>query len=128
MPRLVVLYNAIAAQSAVEAQVVASYEGAVLTALEDVERALVAFEGSRQRLTSLQAARTAADTAATLARTQYAAGLTDFQTVLNTERTVLSAQESVAITEGDRVAALVELYKALGGGWSPSTGAEATGS
>lgn len=120
--------NAIAAQSAVAAQAVAGYEGAVLTALEDVERALVAFEGNRQRLVSLQAARAAADTAATLARTQYAAGLADFQTVLNTERTVLSAQESVAVTEGDRVAALVQLYKALGGGWSPATGAEATGS
>lgn len=116
----------IAAQGAVQAQAVATYEGTVLTALEDVERALVAFERSRDRLNALEAAATAADTAATLARTQYAAGLIDFQTVLSTERTVLSVQESVVVTTGDRMAALVQLYRALGGGWSPATTTETT--
>lgn len=114
------------AQAAVQAQTVAAYEGAVLTALEDVERALVAFESSRARLEALETALTAAGNAATLARTQYASGLTDFQTVLNTERTVLTVQESVAVTRGDRVAALIQLYKALGGGWSPATTTEAS--
>lgn len=110
----------IAIQSAVQEQAVASYEAVVLTALEDVENALVSFEGSRQRLASLEEAATAARDAALLARTQYAAGLTDFQTVLNTERTVLSVQDSVALTAGDRVTALIQLYKAVGGGWSPA--------
>lgn len=116
----------IAAQGAVQAQAVATYEGTVLTALEDVERALVAFERSRDRLDALEAAAAAADSAASLARTQYAAGLIDFQTVLSTERTVLSVQESVAVTTGDRMAALVQLYRALGGGWSPATTTETT--
>ena len=116
----------IAAQGAVQAQAVATYEGTVLTALEDVERALVAFERSRDRLNALEAAATAAGTAASLARTQYAAGLIDFQTVLSTERTVLSVQESVVVTTGDRMAALVQLYRALGGGWSPATTTETT--
>lgn len=118
----------IEAQAAVQAQSVAVYEGTVLTALEDVERALVAFDASRVRLESLRAALTAAESAAALARTQYSAGLIDFQTVLNTERTVLAVQESVAVTGGDRVAALVQLYKALGGGWSPPTQTETTAS
>ncbi|MEO8195231.1 MAG: efflux transporter outer membrane subunit [Thermoanaerobaculia bacterium] len=107
----------IAIQSAVQEQAVANYEGVVLTALEDVESALVAFETSRQRLASLQAAADASASAALLAQSQYAAGLTDFQTVLSTERTLLSVQDSVALTQGDRVTALVQLYKALGGGW-----------
>jgi outer membrane protein TolC len=55
-----------------------------------------------------------------LARNQYTSGLTDFQTVLDTERTVLSVQDSIASTEGDRLTALVQLYKSLGGGWTPS--------
>lgn len=113
----------IAIQSAVQEQAVVSYETTVLTALEEVENALVAFEKSRQRLTSLSAAADAASNAALLARSQYTAGLEDFQTVLDTERTVLSVQDSVATTEGDRMTALVQLYKALGGGWSPASAA-----
>jgi outer membrane protein TolC len=112
----------IAVQSAVQEQVVANYESTVLTALEDVENALIAFEKSRQRLMSLSAAADAANNAAVLARSQYTAGLADFQTVLDTERTVLSVQDSVATTEGDRLTALVQLYKALGGGWSQAAG------
>lgn len=118
----------IEAQAAVQAQSVAAYEAAVLTALEDVERALVNFESSRARLDALSTALGAAENAAALARTQYASGLTDFQTVLNTERTVLTVQESVAVTRGDRVAALVQLYKALGGGWSAAPTTEASAS
>lgn len=115
-------------QSATQEQAVASYESTVLTALEDVERALVAYEKNGERLTSLTAAADAANNATLLARSQYAAGLSDFQTVLNTERTLLSVQESVAVTEGDRVSALVQLYKALGGGWTPQAISGTTGS
>ncbi|HQZ38309.1 MAG TPA: TolC family protein [Vicinamibacterales bacterium] len=50
----------IAIQSAVQEQAVASYESVVLTALEDVENALVAFEKGRERLASLNAAADAA--------------------------------------------------------------------
>lgn len=117
----------IAVQSAVQEQAVASYESTVLTALQEVESALVAFEKSRVRLASLATAAEAAANAALLAKNQYAAGLADFQTVLDTERAVLTVQESVALTEGDRVTALVQLYKALGGGWAPAPAAAAAG-
>jgi multidrug efflux system outer membrane protein len=90
----------------------------VLLALEEVENALVAFEKNRLRLESLSQAREAASNAALLAQTQYQAGLTDFQTVLDTQRTVLSVEDSVAATRGDRLTALIQLYKALGGGWN----------
>jgi NodT family efflux transporter outer membrane factor (OMF) lipoprotein len=108
----------IAIQGEAQEQAVIAYEATVLTALEEVENALVSFETTRERLETLRAAETAASNAALLARSQYTAGLADFQTVLDTERTVLSVQDSVAATEGDRVTALVQLYKALGGGWT----------
>jgi outer membrane protein, multidrug efflux system len=107
-------------QSAVQEQAVASYDATVLLALEEVENALVAFEKNRLRLASLSAAQEAANNAALLAQTQYQAGLTDFQTVLDTQRTVLSVEDSVATTRGDRITALIQLYKALGGGWNAS--------
>lgn len=105
-------------QSAVLDQRLDAYQGTLLTALEDVENALVSLEKHRERLLTLQSAQASAEAAAQLARAQYAAGLTDFQRVLDTQRTVLSVQDSVAATAGDRAAALVQLFKAVGGGWS----------
>jgi NodT family efflux transporter outer membrane factor (OMF) lipoprotein len=113
----------IAVRTAAQDAAVASYEGVVLAAFEEVEDALVALEGARQRLVSLSAAAEAAKSAAELARARYAAGLADFQTVLDTGRTVLSIQDGIASTRGARVAALIQLYKALGGGWSTETAA-----
>lgn len=95
------------------------YQAAVLTALKDVEDALVALQGDTERLARLQAASSAAANAELLARMRYQSGLIDFRTVLDTQRTLLSAQDSVASTQATLSADHVRLYKALGGGWSP---------
>lgn len=104
-------------QEAALEQVRVTYESAVLTALKDVEDALVALQGDRERLQRLQAAADAASNAALLAQQRYASGLIDFATVLETQRTQLSAQDSVASTAASVAADHVRLYKALGGGW-----------
>ncbi len=105
------------AQEAALEQARVAYEAVVLTALKDVEDALVALQGDRARLINLQNAATAASNAALLAQQRYASGLIDFQTVLQTQRTQLTAQDSVASTQADISADHVRLYKALGGGW-----------
>jgi hypothetical protein len=84
------------AQQAALEQAQASYRGVVLTALKDVEDALVALRGDRERATRLQQAATAATQAARLARQRYDSGLVDFQTVLDTQRNQLSTQDSLA--------------------------------
>jgi len=115
-----------AARAAVDAQQAAleraraAYQAAVLAALRDVEDALVALGGTRERLLSLRQAADAAGNAALLADYQYQGGLIDFQTVLDTQRTLLSVRDSVASTEAELGGDYVRLYKALGGGWSPS--------
>jgi NodT family efflux transporter outer membrane factor (OMF) lipoprotein len=105
-------------QDAVQEQALIAYEAAVLTALEDVENALVSLSENRKRKIALAAAVEAARNAALLARYRYTAGLIDFQTVLDTERTQLTVEESLATAEADGATALIRLYKALGGGWS----------
>lgn len=105
------------AQEAALEQARVAYEAVVLTALKDVEDALVALQGDRARLINLQNAAMAASNAALLAQQRYASGLIDFQTVLQTQRTQLTAQDSVASTQADISADHVRLYKALGGGW-----------
>jgi NodT family efflux transporter outer membrane factor (OMF) lipoprotein len=106
-------------QEAALDQARASHRAAVLTALKDVEDALVAMRGDRERLANLRNAADAADNAALLARQRYASGLVDFQTVLETQRSQLSAQDSVASGSAELAADHVRLYKALGGGWQP---------
>jgi NodT family efflux transporter outer membrane factor (OMF) lipoprotein len=97
----------------------AAYEATLLTALKDVEDALVALRGNRERLLYLQRAAEAAGNAALLARYRYSSGLIDFQTVLDTQRTQLTTQDGVAAASADLSADHVRLYKALGGGWQP---------
>ena len=95
----------------------ANYHKAVLTALSDVENALVSLANSRRRVVTLGAAVDDSRNALLFAQSQYRAGLVDFQTLLDSERTLLSSQDSLAQARADRATALVQLYKALGGGW-----------
>ena len=105
-------------QEAALEQTRASYQAVVLTALKDVEDALVALKGDRERQLHLKNAATAAGNAALLAQQRYSSGLIDFQTVLQTQRSLLTAQDSVASNSADLSADHVRLYKALGGGWN----------
>ncbi len=107
------------AQQATMNQANAAYQATVLTALSEVEDALVALQGDRVRLLHLQNAYQSADIAAALARQRYGSGLVDFQTVLETQRTRLSSQDSVAMARASVSADQVRLVKALGGGWLP---------
>ena len=95
----------------------ADYHKAVLTALSDVENALVSLANSRRRVVTLGSAVSDSRDALLFAQSQYRAGLIDFQTVLDTQRTLLSSQDSLAQARADRATALIQLYKALGGGW-----------
>ena len=83
-------------QEAALEQARVGYEATVLAALQEVEDALVALQGERERQVRLQAAAQAAGNAALLAQNRYQSGLIDFQAVLETQRTLLSTQDGVA--------------------------------
>lgn len=104
-------------QDALREQTLVAYEQAVLTALEDVENALAAFANAQRRREALELAAESARNAALLAQHRYATGLTDFQAVLDTSRTVLAVEDSRASAQAEQATALIQLYKALGGGW-----------
>lgn len=114
------------AQRAAYDQAGATYQATVLTALQEVEDALVALRFDRERLLRLQNASASASMAATLASQRYSSGLVDFQAVLETQRSRLSTQDSVASARAAVSADHVRLYKALGGGWLPSEASAAT--
>jgi multidrug efflux system outer membrane protein len=95
----------------------AAYELTVLRALEETENAFAIYSTERQRLESVVDQATASRRAAELARIQYREGALDFLRLLDAERTLLEAEDQVAAAEAALNAAVVRIYKALGGGW-----------
>lgn len=96
-----------------------AYEKTVLSALQEVEDALIELRNARERLQTLRRASEAAGNAALLARHRYESGVIDFQPVLQTQATLLSVQDKAANAQATLGLAHVHLYKALGGGWLP---------
>jgi NodT family efflux transporter outer membrane factor (OMF) lipoprotein len=114
----------IAQQTATADAALASYRQAVLTALSDVENALVAVDRSKAREIQLGIAEDAARESVRLATARYQAGLIDFQTLLNSQASLLNTQDSHTVSRANRASAAIQLYKALGGGWDvPATAA-----
>jgi outer membrane protein, multidrug efflux system len=111
------LRSQLRSQRAATEGALAAYRQSVLTSLEDVENALIALNAARVRQAQFAIAFEAANNSAILARIQYRSGLTDFQQLLEAERSLLSARDGMASSRGDEALALVQLYRALGGGW-----------
>jgi len=109
----------IAAEEARTEQLLAAYERTVLLALEEVEGAMIAFDTELERRTRLAESVDATQRSLDLVLTQYRAGLTDFQNVLDTQRSLRNQQDDLAASEGLVIKNLISLYRALGGGWDP---------
>ena len=95
----------------------ANYTATLVNALEETENALEGISASEKRAEDLKKALALSQSAADLAQIQYEAGLTDFQTVLNTQRTLFSAEETFESNKADRSTNYIKLFTALGGGW-----------
>jgi outer membrane protein, multidrug efflux system len=104
-------------QNAREEQALAQYEKTVLTALEDVEDALVAYTREQVRRGALMAAVEANQRATGLANERYIKGLGDFLNVLEAQRSLYASQDQLVQSERTVVSDLIALYKAVGGGW-----------
>ncbi len=108
----------IKALNAVEEQTFQTYRGTILTALSEVEDSLIACRSTTERLAILEKATAAAREAAELAQQRYQAGVTDISTVLDAQRSLLGLEGSLFNVRANRTIAYIQLYKALGGGWS----------
>lgn len=97
----------------------ANYRGMQLTALQDVEDALVSLRTDRARVEQLEGVVAASERAAVMARQRFASGLVDFQIVLETQRSQLAAQDAKAQADASVSSDQIRLYSALGGGWKP---------
>lgn len=100
------------------------YEQSVLVALEETEGALAQFSSARQRRDYLKVSVEQSGKAVSIARTQYENGLVDLLPVLDAQRTALLAQLELVGSETNLLNSLVQLFKALGGGWDDAIGTD----
>ena len=97
-----------------------TYQQVVLQAFHDVDNALTNYSAEQLRNQQLARAVDQARQALALARQQYTGGLATFLDVLTAERTLFSSEQSYADSTTTISTNLVQLYKALGGGWETS--------
>jgi multidrug efflux system outer membrane protein len=104
-------------QKALQEQSLVTYQQTVLTALQDVESALVASSREAQRRASLADAVESNRKAVQYSIQLYTEGQVDFLNVLNAQRSLYVSQQALVQSTHDISTDLVALYKALGGGW-----------
>ena len=99
-------------------EALAEFDGTVLQSLRETETALSAYANSLRRREALQAARNEAEVAARIVRAQQREGQVDSLALLDAERTFAEAEAELANARGQVATAQIDLFRALGGGWS----------
>lgn len=95
----------------------ASYEKTVLTALEEVENALTAYNEEQYRIQKIKSSVDASKNVNEITRARYSAGLIDFQEVLDAQRVVFNQEDDLATSQGELIQHLIDIYWSMGGGW-----------
>jgi len=99
-----------------------SYEQTVLLALEEVNDALVGVRATRDVAAAQERQADALRSAFRLADRRYQNGISSYLEVLDAQRNLFTAELALAQAQRLQLAAAVELYKALGGGWPVAAG------
>jgi multidrug efflux system outer membrane protein len=94
------------------------YRSSILVALREVADTLVSLEKVRERIAQQQVEVTAAREALRLSDIRYVGGVADYLEVLDTQRVLYVSETDLARSRQSELQASVQLYRALGGGWS----------
>jgi multidrug efflux system outer membrane protein len=100
---------------------VAQYEAAVLTAFREVEDALVAVRQLQIQVEASGRQVEAARRAVELAGDRYQGGVDSYLTLLDAQRVLFDAELDESGLQRQQRVSMVQLYKALGGGWDTVT-------
>jgi NodT family efflux transporter outer membrane factor (OMF) lipoprotein len=98
-------------------QQLVDYLNTVLQAQSEVENAIIAYLKSHEQLVSYRLAAAASQRSVDVATIQYKEGSTDFNTLVSTLNANVQQQDLLSAAQGEVATNLVQVYKALGGGW-----------
>ncbi|MGE3637818.1 MAG: efflux transporter outer membrane subunit [Pirellulales bacterium] len=119
------LRNNVRYQEALFQELVTTYQQTALSAAGEAEDAIVFFLKSQDRAKALNASAAAWRDGTSLLETQYRGQMIDYTPVGFFAQNLLEQQDQAAQAQGDVSLALVEIYRAIGGGWQVRLGAGA---
>jgi NodT family efflux transporter outer membrane factor (OMF) lipoprotein len=111
------ILNNVRVQDARFQELVATYQNTVLAAQQDVENGLITFIRAQTRTKFQNQCVIDAEKAVKIALAQYTAGVIDLTRVTLLQQTLVTQQDTLAQAQGEIGVGLVQVYKALGGGW-----------
>jgi NodT family efflux transporter outer membrane factor (OMF) lipoprotein len=111
------ILNNVHLQDARTQELIATYQSRVLTAGREVQVALRGFLRSQEQAEDLARSVKAAAAASQLGQQQYRTGTIDFNRVFNLETAQVQQQDQLAVARGNIALNLINVYRALGGGW-----------
>jgi len=100
-------------------QALIQYQQTLLQAFREVEDALVAHRKVREVRVEQETQVASAQRTLVLAQLRYVNGLASYLDVLDAQRQLFEAEIGLTRTQRTQLAAVVQVYKALGGGWTP---------
>lgn len=98
-------------------EALAGYQATVQNAFREVSDSLIAYQRNREFRIAQEKNATAHRSAADLAYIRYDGGVTSYLEVLYTEQELLSSELTLAQARRNELLSVVQLYRALGGGW-----------
>jgi multidrug efflux system outer membrane protein len=106
---------------AIQREALVNYEGVIYTAFRDVADSLAAFGKTREQRAQQERLIEALRESTRLAGDRYRGGLDSYLPVLDAQRSLFQGELELARLRQRELASIVQLYRALGGGWSPET-------
>ena len=113
--------NNVRLQQARTQELIAAYQNQVLTAAQEVQTSLRAFLRTREQVDALSRSVKAAVAATELGVGQYRGGTVNFTPVFQFQTSQVSVQDQLAVAQGNVALSLINVYRALGGGWEIRT-------
>ncbi len=110
--------NNVRVQDARLQQLIETYQNSVLQAAREVDDAAYSIQKTAEQQVLIDKAVEASQRALEIANTRYREGYADFQRVLDAQRAMFAQAERKVLTQGSNIAAVISLYKGLGGGWT----------
>jgi NodT family efflux transporter outer membrane factor (OMF) lipoprotein len=107
------------AAAARQLQTLAQYEQVIQTAFREVADALVGYRKTREQRVQQELLVEALADSASLANIRFLEGIDSYLQVLDAERQLFDAELNLAAVRANELLNLVQLFKALGGGWQP---------
>ena len=115
------LENNVRVQDARLQQAIEAYQLSVLAAAREIDDAAISVVKSREQIGILQESLAAAERSLVLSTKRYQEGYSDFQRVLTAQRSRATASSRYVANQGAHINAVIDFYRALGGGWQPAT-------